>query len=76
MDPEAIAFDGDPERLHQAIVNLLDNAVRYGGGDAFVRIEVAVGSSPERRDQRRRTSIPFADGARVSNASIAPITLR
>lgn len=37
--PDEIAFECDPDRLHQAIVNLLDNAVRYGGANAFVRIE-------------------------------------
>ncbi|MEO8696712.1 MAG: ATP-binding protein [Acidimicrobiales bacterium] len=35
----ALVFDGDPDRLHQAIVNLLDNAVRYGGDNASVRVD-------------------------------------
>jgi signal transduction histidine kinase len=35
----ALVFDGDSDRLHQAIVNLLDNAVRYGGDHASVRID-------------------------------------
>lgn len=81
VDPEAIAFDGDPERLHQAIVNLLDNAVRYGGGDAFVRIEGRC------RDRRLRVEIsddgpgiPVAERARVFErfyrADHAPVTHR
>jgi signal transduction histidine kinase len=35
----ALVFDGDSDRLHQAIVNLLVNAVRYGGDHASVRID-------------------------------------
>lgn len=35
----ALVFDGDSDRLHQAVVNLLDNAVRYGGDKASVRID-------------------------------------
>jgi signal transduction histidine kinase len=36
--PGNIDLDGDHERLHQAIVNLLDNAVHYGGGQTRVEI--------------------------------------
>jgi signal transduction histidine kinase len=36
--PTAIVFDGDRDRLIQAIVNLLDNAVRYSGTSGRVRL--------------------------------------
>ncbi|MDQ3991017.1 MAG: ATP-binding protein [Actinomycetota bacterium] len=52
VDPPELAAHGDPERIHQVVANLLDNAVRHsppGGevrvaasnGSAGVRIEVA-----------------------------------
>jgi signal transduction histidine kinase len=39
IDPTSVLFDGDRDRLHQAIVNLLDNAVRYSGRTARVCIQ-------------------------------------
>jgi PAS domain S-box-containing protein len=30
---------GDPDRIQQVLVNLLDNAIKYGSGDVTVRVE-------------------------------------
>ena len=63
--PEALAVEGDGERLHQVLFNLLDNAVRFtpAGGrvvvrarahDATVRLEVedtGPGIPPELRER-------------------------
>lgn len=66
VDPESLAADGDPERVHQVVANLLENAVRHsprGGAitvaahrdNGSVRIEV-IDEGP---------GIPEADEARV-----------
>jgi PAS domain S-box-containing protein len=34
---------GDPDRIQQVLVNLLDNAVKYAGGEITVRVEPANG---------------------------------
>jgi two-component system phosphate regulon sensor histidine kinase PhoR len=38
------AASGDADRIQQVLVNLLDNAVKYGGGNVTVRVESANGS--------------------------------
>jgi signal transduction histidine kinase/DNA-binding NarL/FixJ family response regulator len=79
--PATIDIDGDHERLHQAIVNLLDNAVRYGGGHARVEIR------GRRRDRYVRLDvcddgpgIPLDEQSRVFErfyrADHAPVTHR
>jgi signal transduction histidine kinase len=37
------AASGDADRIQQVLVNLLDNAVKYGGGEVKVRVESANG---------------------------------
>ncbi|HZJ26511.1 MAG TPA: ATP-binding protein [Acidimicrobiia bacterium] len=66
VQPESLAADGDPERVHQVVANLLENAVRHsprGGAitvqahcdDGGVRIEVT----------DEGPGIPDADATRV-----------
>ena len=40
---EVVTASGDADRIQQVLVNLLDNAVKYGGGDVTVRVESANG---------------------------------
>ena len=38
---------GDPDQLHQVLVNLIDNAIKYGGPGKSVRVEaVALAAGP------------------------------
>ncbi|WP_439680285.1 sensor histidine kinase [Embleya sp. MST-111070] len=41
---EPTVVRGDPELLAQAVRNLVDNAVKHGGGDAAIDVEVADGA--------------------------------
>ncbi len=40
--PEALRVHADPERLQQVLVNLLENAIKYGGGGERVLVSAAV----------------------------------
>lgn len=42
MPPELPELMADPDQLHQLFGNLIDNAIKYGGPDKEVRIEVRV----------------------------------
>ena len=66
VDPTSIVFEGDRDRLHQAIVNLLDNAVRYSGTKSLVQIH----ARPRERELYVSISddgpgIPVAERSRV-----------
>jgi two-component system, OmpR family, phosphate regulon sensor histidine kinase PhoR len=39
LPEEVRAASGDPDRIQQVLVNLLDNAIKYGGGRVTVRVE-------------------------------------
>lgn len=43
LPPELGSASADPDRIQQVIVNLLDNAVKYGGSPVRVRVEGADG---------------------------------
>jgi signal transduction histidine kinase len=54
VEPAAATVSADPERLHQVLVNLLDNAVRHGPPDGEVRMLAGAtsrGLTVEIRDQ-------------------------
>lgn len=42
LDPQVVTLLADPDRLEQVLVNLLENALRYGGGDVALEVEQAV----------------------------------
>ena len=50
VEPPALEANGDPERIHQVVANLLDNAISHSpdGG------RVAVGARRNGSDERRR----------------------
>ena len=43
IPPEVGPAAGDPDRIQQVMVNLLDNAIKYGGAPVRVRVESANG---------------------------------
>lgn len=43
VPPNVGTASGDADRIQQVLVNLLDNAVKYGGGNVTVRVESANG---------------------------------
>jgi two-component system, OmpR family, phosphate regulon sensor histidine kinase PhoR len=43
--PEPVSAYGDADRIQQVLVNLLDNAVKYGGGDVTLRVEARNGTA-------------------------------
>jgi signal transduction histidine kinase len=38
VEPEGLTADGDPERVHQVVANLIENAVRHSPEDALVTV--------------------------------------
>jgi signal transduction histidine kinase len=44
-----LAVDGDPERIHQVVANLLENAVRHSPSGSAVQVCARAGSSPSQR---------------------------
>ncbi|HEV7774783.1 MAG TPA: HAMP domain-containing sensor histidine kinase [Conexibacter sp.] len=45
VDADESFVRGTPARLHRAVGNLLDNAVKHGGADGEIEVEVRVGPS-------------------------------
>lgn len=43
VDPPGATADGDPERVHQVVANLLDNAVRYSPAGGTVELRASRG---------------------------------
>lgn len=65
----ALALDADPLRLRQALGNLVDNALRHGGGDIVLgarrrgdAVEIDVGDAGFASDLRERAFERFARG--------------
>lgn len=44
VDPRGLRVDGDPERVHQVVANLLENAVRYSPDGGQVSLEARAGN--------------------------------
>jgi signal transduction histidine kinase len=44
-----LVVDGDPERIHQVVANLLENAVRYSPPGGAVQVRARAGTSPSQR---------------------------
>lgn len=64
VEPAAASVTADRERLHQVLVNLLDNAVRHGPADGEVRVlavSTARGLTLEVRDQGPGIARPERD---------------
>jgi signal transduction histidine kinase len=66
VEPKALALDGDAERLHQVVANLVENAVRHSpaGGEVLVRAS-AVGDHVRIEVMDEGPGIPAADATRV-----------
>jgi two-component system, OmpR family, phosphate regulon sensor histidine kinase PhoR len=45
IDPDIGPVTGDPDQLHQVLLNLVDNALRYGPEDVTIRIAVGTPES-------------------------------
>ncbi|MEL7487224.1 MAG: ATP-binding protein [Pseudomonadota bacterium] len=46
LSDDAISISGDNDEILQAIQNLIDNAVKYGGEPAMVKVRVGRGAAP------------------------------
>ena len=90
VEPEGLTVDGDPERVHQVVANLLENAVRHsppgaavevraagGKGSGTVRLEVADAGPgiPEAEAGRVFERFYRADAARTSTGGGAGLGL-
>jgi signal transduction histidine kinase len=66
VEPQTLALDGDAERLHQVVANLVENAVRHSpaDGEVFVR---ATAAGPDVRIEvtDEGPGIPASEATRV-----------
>ena len=60
--PPGTAVRADPDRIEQAVANLIDNTLRYGAGPTTLgaRVDVAPSRSSDRRRSRLRRAVPPA----------------
>jgi signal transduction histidine kinase len=61
--PGDVVVDGDPERIHQVVANLVENAVRHSPPDGCVRLTGGPGPRIEVRDEG--PGIPAGEEERV-----------
>jgi signal transduction histidine kinase len=66
VDPPQLALDGDPERLHQVVANLVENAVRHSPRGATVLLSARrAGDAVVIEVADEGPGIPAADAERV-----------
>src|SRR5262245_56913607 len=66
VTPEGLALDGDDERLHQVVANLVENAVRHSPPDGEVAVRArGVGRTVCIDETDEGPGIPPADATRV-----------
>jgi signal transduction histidine kinase len=66
VDPPDLVIDADPERLHQVVANLVENAVRYSPIGGTVRVEAnGLGSSVTIAVADEGPGIPPHEAAKV-----------
>jgi hypothetical protein len=72
MRPENVTLVGDQLRLEQAVGNMLDNALRHGGGRVLVAAEEQDARIRPARQSTRARGSPRISSAAPSSASAAP----
>ena len=64
---EPVIVDGTAELVREALANLLDNALRYGGAGGIVTVGVDAAPSPQLYVEDRGPGIPEDERARVTD---------
>jgi signal transduction histidine kinase len=66
VEPETLALDGDAERLHQVVANLVENAVRHSPPEGHVLVRATAAGPDVRIDVTDEgPGIPAAEATRV-----------
>jgi signal transduction histidine kinase len=66
VEPETLSLNGDPERLHQVVANLVENAVRHSPAGGVVAVRAtALGPKVRIEVIDEGPGIPPADASRV-----------